>query len=258
MDMCYKKCSLWNNGEYPKRDAPFACCKSTCTGFDCCKASAPIPGHGYFVDGEGTAPNIAGTCDSNEETWLGLCYKTCSSLTNDLYPRRVGPNSCCKKTGSCMNIFFNVKTKGFGCNGYGVGGNLQSAHSCPHPPVMPAAGSTGSSSGPTPSPSPSHVASCYIHSLLCATESGLTHATLDGVCKEEGNAVQNNPCSPAYTCTASSSQLAQMANDVGHGMNNLVEKFGEGTMETMGVKFYFRRTPLLGCTVSNVGEWATR
>lgn len=135
MGMCFKKCSSWHNGQYPKRKAPFMCCHETCTSLtDCCSLTAPIPGHGYFIEGDGTTPSVAGTCDSNEELFLSLCYKTCSALTNDQFPKRVGPNSCCKATGSCLNIFFNVRTRGMGCNGYGVGGNLQSAHNCPHPP----------------------------------------------------------------------------------------------------------------------------
>lgn len=138
MKLCFKKCSSFHDGHYPKRRLPFVCCQDTCDSFSCCRSSLPIPGHGYFSDVDGGVPHIAGSCDSNEEHFMGLCYKTCSALTDDEFPRRVGANSCCKpEPNSCLNVVFNVKTEGLGCNGYGVGGELEADHKCPHPPTIP-------------------------------------------------------------------------------------------------------------------------
>jgi hypothetical protein len=147
MTMCFRRCSSFHNGTYPVRRAPFACCQENCHSFSCCHYSAPIPGHGYFSAGSGGMPHVAGSCDANEEEFMGLCYKTCDTLSDHEYPRRVGANSCCKPApATCLNVVFNVKTEGMGCMGYGVGGALEQGHQCPHAPTVSSSSSGSSSS----------------------------------------------------------------------------------------------------------------
>jgi len=134
MGACFKKCSILTSGEYPERFAPSGCCKHEASSMKCIlpsevDVSLPIPGYKYFVDGEGNMPHLKGSCDANEESYMGLCYKKCDLLTNDEYKFRITANTCCKKS-PCWNPF-NLKTRGIGCHGFGVGGGLP-GHECPH------------------------------------------------------------------------------------------------------------------------------
>merc|ERR1712187_468596 len=95
--LCYKKCSILTNGEYPQRSTAFTCCKTVACllqqslGGDC-----PVPCHGYDVSGHDTCPHPPGGCLDDEELFLGLCYAKCDLLTNGQYPYRVAPLTCCR------------------------------------------------------------------------------------------------------------------------------------------------------------------
>jgi hypothetical protein len=134
MGACFKKCSILTSGNYTYRFAPSGCCKHEAGSMKCIlpsevDVSLPIPGYKYFVDGGGNMPHLKGSCDVNEESYMGLCYKKCDLLTNDEYKFRITANTCCKKS-PCWNPF-NLKTRGIGCHGFGVGGGLP-GHACPH------------------------------------------------------------------------------------------------------------------------------
>jgi len=129
---CYKTCGALTDGEFPARFAPNGCCKElsiSCLNPADVRVSMPWPGHGMMVGGDGKAPHPPGECDPDEEGLLGLCFKKCSILTQNEYPIRAATNTCCKRR-PCANLL-NLKTKGVGCNGFGVGGGAK-GHECPH------------------------------------------------------------------------------------------------------------------------------
>lgn len=70
-------------------------------------------------------------CPDDEETFEGLCYQKCASLTQGRYPIRTTAFSCCMRE-PCS--FFNSKFTNplkF-CQGYDVGGHDK--YGCPHAP----------------------------------------------------------------------------------------------------------------------------
>lgn len=121
--LCYKKCSLLTQGEYPKRTSAWSCCKGDgpeecnifqqkvnlkiCSGFD---VGGDRAGNG--------CPHAAGVCLDNEELHLGRCYMKCS-LIDEEYPTRVAAATCCKaaEKWKCLDIM-NVKTR----HAFDVGG----------------------------------------------------------------------------------------------------------------------------------------
>lgn len=69
-------------------------------------------------------------CETGEELFKGLCYKTCSLLTSGEYPLRTTPFSCCSQH-PC-----NLKNQKFElglCGGFDVAGD-EAGGGCPHPP----------------------------------------------------------------------------------------------------------------------------
>mmetsp|Transcript_53132 Transcript_53132/g.151401 ORF Transcript_53132/g.151401 Transcript_53132/m.151401 type:complete len:620 (+) Transcript_53132:89-1948(+) len=96
--LCYKKCSLLTNGYYPIRTSAMTCCSSHPCGFFNQKHDIGFCS-GFSVAGgnSGACPHSPGGCAENEEFYLGQCYKRCSLLTENLYPHRVAPATCCKK-----------------------------------------------------------------------------------------------------------------------------------------------------------------
>lgn len=95
--LCYKKCSILTNGEYPKRSTAFTCCKAEGCLLNFKMASdVPIPCQGYDVSGHDSCPHAPGACLEDEQFFLGLCYAKCHLLTNGKYPYRVGPMTCCQ------------------------------------------------------------------------------------------------------------------------------------------------------------------
>merc|ERR1719335_807360 len=109
--LCYDKCSILTNGSYPYRSNAFACCEvqSCATNIMKMKVASILPCEkgSFDVAGDGSScPHPLGACLADEDTYLGACYEKCATLTNGTAPDRVGPDSCCKGTGTkCMNPF---------------------------------------------------------------------------------------------------------------------------------------------------------
>jgi len=72
-------------------------------------------------------------CQDDEESYLGLCYKTCRELTGGKHPKRSSPFTCCKPSasGGCGLKGHSVKMSV--CGGYDVAGDLAGG-GCPHQP----------------------------------------------------------------------------------------------------------------------------
>lgn len=100
-NLCYRKCTILTDGEYPIRTSPWTCCREkpctfsnqmhnvgVCSGFDVAGAMA----------GRDACPHTAGACLTNEEMFMGDCYKKCSVLQPG-FPIRVGPATCCVEDG---------------------------------------------------------------------------------------------------------------------------------------------------------------
>jgi hypothetical protein len=73
-------------------------------------------------------------CDDDEEMFGKLCYKKCSLLTNDKYPKRSSAWSCCAggASGDGKCGLFDQKMSPHICGGFDVAGN-RSRGGCPHP-----------------------------------------------------------------------------------------------------------------------------
>lgn len=100
MGLCYSKCSSLTSGTYPFRTTAFSCCRAKPCSFFNSKFSNPM-GYckGFDVSGkqEGrVCPHAPGTCLVNEELKMGVCYERCAILTDNVYPHRSGPSTCCK------------------------------------------------------------------------------------------------------------------------------------------------------------------
>lgn len=102
--LCYLKCSLLTNGTHPVRSSGWTCCRELPCPFE-------MPAHdvgicsGYSVAGDGmSCPRPPGFCLTNEEKFLGLCYKKCSIITNGEFPYRITPVTCCETKGiKCLH-----------------------------------------------------------------------------------------------------------------------------------------------------------
>eukprot|EP00928_Gymnodinium_smaydae_P097111 TRINITY_DN8720_c0_g1_i1.p1 TRINITY_DN8720_c0_g1~~TRINITY_DN8720_c0_g1_i1.p1 ORF type:complete len:524 (+),score=90.74 TRINITY_DN8720_c0_g1_i1:228-1799(+) len=69
-------------------------------------------------------------CDTSEEEFEGLCYKTCSSLTNGEYAYRYNAFACCKSADCSITDIGDMKvTAPIPCSGNDVSGD---GSSCPH------------------------------------------------------------------------------------------------------------------------------
>jgi len=132
--LCYKKCGLLTNGTHPFRSTAWTCCKQSPCGFEMPKHDAGLCS-GYDVSGDGrSCPHEPGTCLTDEELWMGICYKQCAIITNGEKPYRFTPFTCCKTKGvSCFNpknsdSHFSTDTGG------GYGDELTKAHMPIRPP----------------------------------------------------------------------------------------------------------------------------
>jgi hypothetical protein len=137
--LCYKKCSILTSGEAPIRTSPWTCCEHHPCGLTNQRGNV---GHtvlckGYDVSGTDTCPHKPGACLNNEELFLGVCYKRCSILTEDEYPNRIGPASCCKANGiSCLDFIYHDKTNISFAVGGGKGDHDKSTPALPHAPQV--------------------------------------------------------------------------------------------------------------------------
>jgi len=132
--LCYRKCSLLTDNEFPVRFASNACQK---------KAEGMNPPNplydgtlcdGFSVGDEEACPHapFVGSCDDNEEMHAGACYKKCELLTDGKFNVRWASNTCCSEW-PCGADPSKMDTQGIGCQGYGVGGG-GNGHECAHPP----------------------------------------------------------------------------------------------------------------------------
>ncbi|CAK9080480.1 unnamed protein product [Durusdinium trenchii] len=131
---CYANCSNLTAGQFPIRSSPNTCCKrEPCIFPSLLSFSGYFVCMGYGVDSRGACPRQPGKCNSDEELFEGQCYRQCGTLTQNEYPYRTGPLSCCKFEPPCFNLF-NIKSEGIGpCSGYNVGGI---SHDCAHDPQV--------------------------------------------------------------------------------------------------------------------------
>lgn len=134
--LCYKKCSLLTDGEFPLRWAPNACHRlaNSTSGMPAETKFNGIVCNGFDVGDDRSCPHppLAGECDENEELYVGKCYMKCEVLTQGSHKIRLGPNTCCQAW-PCLNPFHD-ETEGWGCHGFGVGGGMY-GHDCPHEPA---------------------------------------------------------------------------------------------------------------------------
>jgi hypothetical protein len=142
--LCYKKCKLITNGQYPFRGTAFSCCRAKpCTLFNSHFVMKICSG--YDIAGEranGACPHSRGACYADEEYHLNSCFKKCVLLTNGTHAFRTAAETCCKYPGvtTCMMNSNSSVTSLL----YAVGGgefekinrSSTTAVNKPHPPVV--------------------------------------------------------------------------------------------------------------------------
>jgi len=90
LGICYKKCSLLTNKNFPHRVGPATCCKTG--GLSCLYFWKTYTSKEFNVGG---GRQGVGACFEDEEMMLGTCFKKCSILTDNTHPHRLGPFTCC-------------------------------------------------------------------------------------------------------------------------------------------------------------------
>jgi hypothetical protein len=126
--LCYETCSALTDGAYPIRTSAFTCCEERpCTVFNSKVSSVLRICSGLDVATKrkgGLCPHAPGDCLRNEEFFLGMCYKTCSTLTQGKNTFRISPSSCCKYNNklACLDAM-SVDSN----TAYNVGGGLGDA-----------------------------------------------------------------------------------------------------------------------------------
>lgn len=125
--LCYRKCSLLTGGQDAIRTSPWTCCEKRPCAFDQkLSIHAQVACTGFAVAGDGSCPHKPGACLKDEELYLGICYKKCSLLTEDEYPYRVAPATCCQDSGlSCLDF-----RKDYTSEEFNVGGGEASPGAC--------------------------------------------------------------------------------------------------------------------------------
>lgn len=104
--VCYQKCSMLTGGLLGHRKGPMTCCKDNAffTSFFTCLVPSRVQTDaalsvGYSSSGLKVGPHPPGMsvkCLQDEERFAGLCYKSCSKLTNGTMPYRIEVTACCK------------------------------------------------------------------------------------------------------------------------------------------------------------------
>lgn len=136
--LCYKKCSILTNEEYPIRTSAWTCCQSRPCGITNQRMSPSLPCTGYDVSGDDEGrgcPHAPGACLADEEFSLGMCYKKCSILTGGQKPYRVAAATCCEEEGiNCFEHFWHSQTS----KTFNVGGGRNDGDaSTPRHPHLP-------------------------------------------------------------------------------------------------------------------------
>jgi len=141
--LCYKQCSTLTFGEYPIRTSAWTCCKKRpctlsntkhnmgmCSGFDVAGDS----------QGDNACPHLPGSCLTNEELYMGMCYKKCSIMAPK-FPTRAGVGTCCKTTG----FWCSLPQYGSTSSEFAVGGGTGEDKTSPKKPHLPVSELTESS-----------------------------------------------------------------------------------------------------------------
>jgi len=109
--LCYKKCTILTGNEYPVRSTAFTCCKETpCHPFNTRKDMGFCSGFSVAGGDKDACPHPPTGCEADEEVTAGVCYKTCSGLTNNEFPHRLTNMACCK-IGMSYKCLFNGNLK---------------------------------------------------------------------------------------------------------------------------------------------------
>jgi hypothetical protein len=141
--LCYKKCELLTDGEYPVRGSAFSCCRAQpCSLFNQ-RFKMSICG-GFDVAGDeanNACPHQRGSCYADEELSLNLCFKRCALLTYGEFPFRHGAGMCCKYNSvtACMTPGASAVEGRFMVGGGELEGDtlpLSNVTTKPHPPLL--------------------------------------------------------------------------------------------------------------------------
>mmetsp|Transcript_33669 Transcript_33669/g.85707 ORF Transcript_33669/g.85707 Transcript_33669/m.85707 type:complete len:471 (+) Transcript_33669:64-1476(+) len=103
--LCYKRCTIMTNGQYPIRTSTWTCCSNQPCGFSNQKGSVgtALVCDGFGIGGSGavspygnvSCPSKPKACNSTQDEIFGVCYASCSSLTNGTFPHRLTSMTCC-------------------------------------------------------------------------------------------------------------------------------------------------------------------
>eukprot|EP00931_Biecheleriopsis_adriatica_P093926 TRINITY_DN67643_c0_g1_i1.p1 TRINITY_DN67643_c0_g1~~TRINITY_DN67643_c0_g1_i1.p1 ORF type:complete len:469 (-),score=49.80 TRINITY_DN67643_c0_g1_i1:99-1505(-) len=118
--LCYKKCSILTDGTHPIRTSSWSCCEKHPCGVSnqVGKVGTTLMCDGYDVGYTSRCPHSPGACLTDEELFLGKCYKKCALLTKGEFPSRVAPASCCKSSGmGCLDIRQDKTSSSFAVGG---------------------------------------------------------------------------------------------------------------------------------------------
>lgn len=142
--LCYKKCALLTDGDYPIRSTAFSCCKKKpCTLANTHFTSPVNLCQGLDVSGDtmnNACPHERGGCLADEEVHLDICYRKCAILTNGTHAWRSGPETCCRFKGNkpCLEANASVTDARFDVGG-GLFDNLSALNltaNMPHHPLV--------------------------------------------------------------------------------------------------------------------------
>jgi len=155
--LCYRRCALLTGGQRPIRKGPWTCCNhQPCNNIkqvaektlvDPVAAAKMCLGHcdgsfgssvicnGYDISGDGSCPHKPGACLTDEELYLGICYKKCTLLTNGTHPYRSAPATCCSEKSElrCMKAGASITDAAFNTGG-GAGDSAHDASARSHLP----------------------------------------------------------------------------------------------------------------------------
>lgn len=137
--LCYKTCALLTDGTKRVRKSPWTCCDESTyhaapasvfgRPIDHCKGEfdSTVICNGFDVSGDGSCPHKPRACAAHEELHLGVCYRSCSNLTNGEYKFRSTNSTCCKEYTqlSCISANWSETV---------VGGGMNVNHSQPQTP----------------------------------------------------------------------------------------------------------------------------
>eukprot|EP00440_Ansanella_granifera_P038110 gb/GFBE01041348.1/.p1 GENE.gb/GFBE01041348.1/~~gb/GFBE01041348.1/.p1 ORF type:complete len:427 (+),score=53.97 gb/GFBE01041348.1/:1-1281(+) len=136
--LCYKKCSILTDGSHPIRTSSWTCCESHPCGItnQAGSVGGSIMCDGFDVGDASKCPHAPGACLTDEELFLGNCYKKCEILTQGAFPTRVGPDSCCKGEGlGCLDPRQDKTSSSYAVGG-GQGDHDASTPSGVHAPLV--------------------------------------------------------------------------------------------------------------------------